>query len=73
MSNDEARQVVYNYFESKGWSRDRFGHLKSSAGSFRLKFQEQTFRREVKSDLGWVNLLTTSYKKQAEHILKKSV
>ena len=62
MNVEEKSKKVRNYFQSKGWSLDRWGHLKATVNKKerRLKFQKIVIRNEIK--VGDIWILHRSYK-----------
>ena len=50
-----TKEDVEKYFLSKGWNKDRYGHLqkentttKGDTRQYRIKFQAKSFRYEIK-------------------------
>jgi hypothetical protein len=47
--------------EALGFKGDRYGHLKSPKGQYRLKFQQTSLRVERKYPDGWFNIASDYY------------
>jgi len=56
------KHEIHRAAEALGFKGDRYGHLKSPKGKFRLKFQQISLRIEKKyPDGGWHNIASDYY------------
>lgn len=46
---------------SRGWTQDRWGHLHSKGGNYRLKLSSIAVRYERKTGAGWIRLASNFF------------
>jgi hypothetical protein len=54
-----TKQILEAWAKSKGWSEDRWGHLRKS--SYRIKLSRIAARYELRSPSGWIRLRSAYY------------
>jgi len=60
-----TRSEVVSWAESHGWTRDSWGHYQyetQQGKRYRLKLSRIAARYEVRTDVGWVRLMSGYYR-----------